>query len=375
MAFAAALLATPVLVASPAQAFSNQQWALTYLKADQVWQVTKGSNVTVAVIDTGVASVSDLNGQVLSGADFSAGTTSSGNGRTDTADDGHGTGMASVIAANGSQVEGLAPAAKILPVRVAVSNGAFLPDNIAAGIQYAVSRHVGVINLSIGNQQDLGTGVSAAIAQAVAANIVVVASTGNDSATTVSYPAAYPGVVAVGAIDQNGQLWSQSNTGAQVVLTAPGVGIYRDNNLGQQGTSSGTSEATAYVSATAALIRSAHPDWSAGQVIRDLISTADPASGQSAGQRSSQYGYGVVDPLKALQASAPSDTSNPLLSPAAGSSPSTGASSDASTTAAAPTSSSHTGPIIGGLVGVIVVVGVVLLIVSRSRRNRGGVPR
>ena len=372
----AVLLAVPVLSATPAQAYSSQQWALDYLKASQDWQVSKGANVTVAVVDTGVASITDLSGRVLPGADFSSGTTSGGNGQTDTSNDGHGTGMSSVIAANGTNVEGLAPAANVLPVRVATSTGGFLPANIAAAIRYAVSQHAGVINLSIGNQQDFGTDVSSAIASAVAANIVVVASTGNESASAVDYPAAYPGVVAVGAIDQGGQLWAQSNTGSQVTLTAPGVQIYRDNNFGQQGTSSGTSEATAYVSAAAALIRSAHPGWTAGQIIRDLIGTADPGSGQSAGQHSDQYGYGIVDPLKALQAAAPADTSNPLLASSAtsatpGSSSSVAASSSAAPTAAAP-ASSHTGLIIGVIVGVVVIVGLVLLIVALSRRGRGG---
>jgi len=375
-AITAALLAVPVVGAGPAQAYSSQQWALNYLKANQDWSVSKGSSVTVAVIDTGVASIPDLNGRVLSGADFSSGTTSGGNGRTDTANDGHGTGMASVIAANGTSVAGLAPASNILPVRVATGTGGFLPANIAAAIRYAVSQHAGVINLSLESQQDFGTDVSSAIAEAAAANIVVVASTGNDTASTVDYPAAYPGVVAVGAIDQSGQIWSQSNAGSQVALTAPGVQIYRDNNFGQQGMSSGTSEAAAYVSAAAALVRSAHPDWTAGQVIRDLIGTADPGAGQSAGQHNDQYGYGIVDPFKALQAAAPSDTTNPLLgssvtSATPGSSSTATAGSSTAPSAAAP-ASSHTGLIIGVIIGVVIIIGLILLVVALSRRGRGG---
>jgi hypothetical protein len=374
-----ALCIAPVVGASPAQAYSSQQWALNYLKATQDWQLSKGSNVTVAVLDSGVAPVPDLRNQVISGADFSNGTTSSGDGRTDTDNDGHGSGMASVIVGNATNVSGLAPSARILPVRVATGTGDFLPSNIAAGIRYATSQHVGVINLSIGNPQDLGPDVSSAIAQAVAANIVVVAASGNqdNGSTDVQYPAAYPGVVAVGASDQSGQVWSQSSYGPRLTLVAPGVQIYRDNNFGQQGTSSGTSEATAYVSATAALIRSKHTDWSAGQVIRDLISTADPGSGQTAGKHSDQYGYGIVDPLKALQASAPSDTSNPLLGSSTGTTPSAGASagSDSNSNSAAPTAapaSSNTGLIIAIIVGVVVIVALILLIVARSRRGRGG---
>jgi type VII secretion-associated serine protease mycosin len=361
-----------MVMPASAQAYSSQQWALDYLGANQAWQISKGSGATVAVLDSGVASIADLSGQVISGADYSSGTTSSGSGETDTDEGGHGTGMAVLIAGNGTNVEGLAPSAKILPVRVdAGGAGTMFASNIAAGVEYATSQHASVINLSIGNSQDFGSDVSGAIARAVAANVIVVAAVGNEGATTVSYPAAYPGVVAVGAIDQNGQIWSQSNTGAQVTLAAPGVNIYRDNNFGQQGTESGTSEATAYVSATAALIRSAHPGWTAGQVIRDLISTATPASGQTAGQHSDQYGYGIISPLKALQASAPSDTSNPLLGSSTNAS--AGASSGASG-APASSSGSHAGLIIGIVVGVIVLLGVVLLIVLLARRGRGPKP-
>lgn len=373
-AIAAALLATSIIDASPAQAYPSQQWALDYLKANQDWSISKGSGVTVAVLDTGVASIPDLTGQVTSGADFSAGTTSTGTGRTDTDTDGHGTGMASVVAGNGI-VEGLAPRATVLPVRVdAAGAGTILVSNVAAGVRYAVSSHVGVINLSLGFAQDPGNDLRQAITQAIAANIVVVAGTGND-ATSVAYPAAYPGVVAVGAVDQNGQIWAQSNTGPQVTLAAPGVGIYRDNNFGQQGTSSGTSEATAYVSAAAALVRGAHPDWTAGQVIRALISTADPGAGQTAGRHSDQYGYGILDPLKALRAASPADTTNPLLS-AASSGPAAGATADGGETSAAASagSSGRAGVIIAGVVALLVILGVVLLIVLLSRRGRGPKP-
>ena len=389
-AIVAALCAIPVVAAGSARAYSSQQWALDYLKATQDWQVSKGSNVTVAVLDSGVASIPDLSNQIVPGADFSGGTTSRGNGKTDTDDNGHGTGMASIIAGNGTNVAGLAPNAKILPVRIEASSasGLFAP-NIEAGIRYAISQHVGVINLSIGGQQNLGPSVSSAIAQAVAANIVVVAATGNqdNGSTDVQYPAAYPGVIAVGAVDQSGQIWSQSSFGPRTTLVAPGVSVYRDNNLNQQGTESGTSEATAYVSAAAALVRSAHPDWTAGQVIRDLIATAHPGAGQTAGQHSDQYGYGIIDPLKALQASAPTDTSNPLLgsapgtnttaTPATGStatSPAGSAATSTGTSAAAAAGSSHTGVIIGVVAGVVIIaiVVLVLLAVSRSRRGRGG---
>ena len=345
---------------------------MQYLKATQAWKITKGSGATVAVVDTGVASLPDTQGSLLPGADFSGGTTtSSGNGQTDL--DGHGTAMAVTIAGAGNVTTGLAPAAKILPVRITLGEGES-PDVLAAGIQYAISQHASVINLSQVVSSEDST-LTNAIQDALNSNVVVVAGTGNNGSSAVSYPAAYPGVVAVGAIDQSGSLWSDSDTGPQVTLTAPGVNIPQEDETGAAVTGTGTSASTAYVSATIALIRSAHPSWTVGQVIRDLIATADPATGQTAGQHSDQYGYGIVDPLKALQASAPNETSNPLLASAGSTASATatataGATGGAGSTSTASSSSSSTGLVIGIVVAVVVIILIIVLIVVLSRRNR-----
>lgn len=368
----AALVALPVFSASPALAYSSQEWQLNYLNATQAWSMSQGSGVTVAMLDTGCKGIPDLSGQLLSGADFSGGaTTSHGNGQDDESPDGHGTNMAVDVAGNGTNVEGLAPQAKILPVRVADGDGDYLPASLAAGIQYAISQHVQVINMALGAPTDWGSSVDIAIAQAEAANIVVVASSGNESSTSVDFPGATPGVVAVGATDQNGALWPQSNTGAQVALAAPGVDIYADDNNNQQGTSSGTSNSAAFVSAAAALVRSAHPSWTAGQVIRDLISTASPGSGQTAGQHNNQFGYGIVNPVKALQASAPSETSNPLLGASSPASPNAAGASN-SPAATASGSKSSSGLIIVIVIVALVVLGVGTLIVVLAKRRGGG---
>ena len=373
-ALAAALLGLPLVSATPAHADASSQWPLQYLKATQVWNITKGSGSTVAVLDTGVASLPDTQGSLLSGADFSAGTTSTGNGQTDL--DGHGTEIAVTIAGAGNVATGLAPNSKILPVRI--TTGATMgPDDMAAGIQYAISQHVSVINISQMVFSEDST-LANAIQSALNDNIIVVASTGNDGGTSVSYPAAYPGVVAVGAIDQSGSLWSDSDTGPQVTLTAPGVSIPQEDETGSAVSGTGTSASTAYVSATVALIRAAHPSWTAGQVIRDLIATADPASGQSAGQHSDQYGYGIVDPLKALQASAPTETTNPLLTSFSGS---TAASTTASGGTADPgvnaaSHRSHTGLItttgVIAAIAIIALIIVLIVVLSRRDRNRSG---
>ena len=368
-AIAAALFGLPLASAEPAQADASSQWPLQYLKASQTWNISKGSGATVAVLDTGVAAIPDTQSSLLSGADFSEGATSSGNGQTDI--EGHGTEMAVTIAGAGHVTSGLAPEVKILPVRITV--GATMgPDAMAAGIQYAISQHVSVINLSQVVSSEDST-LASAIQDALNSNIVVVAGTGNTGASTVAYPAAYQGVVAVGAIDQSGTLWSNSGTGSQVSLTAPGVSIPQEDENGSAVNGTGTSASTAYVSATVALVRAEHPSWTVGQVIRDLIATADPGSGQAAGQHSDQYGYGIVDPLKALQASAPSETSNPLLG-AAGSSASASAGAATATatggSGAASSSKSSSGLVIGIVVAVVVVLLIIVLIVVLSRRNR-----
>lgn len=374
-AIAAALLGLPLVSAVPAHASASNQWPLQYFKATQAWNLTKGAGSIVAVLDTGVSPVPDTKPNLLGGANFGAGTTSSGNGQTDL--DGHGTAMASIVAGTGkSETEGLAPATKILPVIINDTGLGNQPDQMAAAIEYAISQHVTAINLSQSVGQD--SAVATAVQDALKANIVVVAASGDESKPDVDYPAAYPGVVAVGAIDQNGAVWPKSNTGQQVTLAAPGVSVPTEDLSGAAATTDGTSAATAYVSATVALVRAEHPSWTAGQVIRDLIATADPGAGQSAGQHSDQYGYGIVDPLKALQASAPTDTSNPLLSSGASTSASAAASATAgggATTGVgtqATASKSSTGLIIGIVVAVVVVILIIVLIVALSRRNRNG---
>jgi hypothetical protein len=366
----AALVALPVFSASPALAYASQEWQLDYLKATQAWTMSQGSGVTVAVIDSGCQPIPDLSGQLVSGADFSTSSSSTGNGETDQSPDGHGTNMAVDIAGNGTNVTGLAPQAKILPIRVTDATG-FTTAEMVAAIQFAVSNHAGVINISLGGSGSDPT-IQQALDQAMSANVVVVAASGNESSSSVDFPGSTPGVVAVGATDQNGALWPQSNTGAQVALVAPGADIYADDNNNQQGTSSGTSNSAAFVSAAAALVRSEHPTWTAGQVIRDLISTADPGSGQTAGQHSNQFGYGIVDPVKALQASAPSETSNPLLGSSASAPASGAAGASNSPAATASGSKSGSGLIIIIVIIALVVLGVGTLIVILAKRRGGG---
>jgi type VII secretion-associated serine protease mycosin len=366
------LLGLPLGLATPARADTSSQWPLQYLKAEQIWNITKGSGTTVAVLDTGVASIPDTQSNLLSGADYTSGASSStGNGETDL--DGHGTSMAVLIAGKDDTLEGLAPGAEILPVRILTTTGGVGgADIVAAGVRFAISKHVSAINLSQ-YVTSPDANLAAAIQAAEAANIVVVAASGNRGASTINYPAAYPGVVAVGAVNQSGSLWSGSNAGPQLTLTAPGAGVPVEDDTGAVATVDGTSVATAYVAAAVALIRAAHPSWTAGQVIRDLISTTDPASGQPAGQHSDEYGYGIVDPLKALQAPAPTETSNPLLAATGGSTTSATPTATGATVgprANGSSSTSHFGLVIALVLGAVAVIFIIIFIIVLSRKNK-----
>lgn len=270
---------------------TDGQWYVSALRLKQAHAVTRGAGVTVAVVDTGVdASHPDLSGSVLPGADFSTSfTTSSGDGRKDT--DGHGTGMASLIAGHG-RITGVAPQAKIVPVR---DDGA--GSHMAAAVQWAVDHGVDVISISrVETTEDAR--LRQAVAKAVAAGIVVVAGAGNQpKSTTVGYPARFPGVVAVCATTRSGGHAAISVIGPELVLCAPGENVSGADRDDGYAIGDGTSNATALVAGAAALIRAKYPAMSATEVIQRLTSTADDKGTPG---RDEEFGFGIVNPLAAL---------------------------------------------------------------------------
>jgi membrane-anchored mycosin MYCP len=293
--------------ATPGQRIGAVPWAQQRFAPDRLAPLADGSGVTVAVIDSGVdAGHAQLSGQVVKGADF---LDRGGTGRVDCV--GHGTEVASIIAARKVDkvgFRGLAPRAKILPVRI--SEKQELVDGTAPGetvsvadfarsIDWAVDHGADVINMSVVLYQD-NAAVRAAVARAVKANVVVVAAAGNqnDKGNPRPYPAAYDGVLGVGAIVPDGTRLPQSQVGGYVDVMAPGGNVTAAaTGGGQVGELSGTSFAAPFVSATAALLHEYYPTLSAQGIIRRIKATADPAPG---GKDSTAYGAGVLNPYRAV---------------------------------------------------------------------------
>jgi type VII secretion-associated serine protease mycosin len=325
-AIVAALLCTVSLAVLPASAASadsiriDQQWILNMMNVPAAWQMTQGRGVTVAVIDSGVkGSVSDLAGSVKNGPDYTGIDTPPSNPNWGV----HGTWMASLIAGHGhgpgseDGVIGVAPASKILSVRVipdradphysryAHEQEPNIQDSLARGIEYAVRDGAEVISMSIGYSAPNGA-VKQALQEAFSRGVVVVASAGNSGAPNgtsdageapVSFPADYPGVISVGAVNQDEAVAGFSSDNLSVRVAAPGVSVPAEGRDGQYWWVSGTSPACALVAGVAALIKSRYPDLAPNLVASALTSTT---TNRPTGGYDSQVGFGIVDAAAAL---------------------------------------------------------------------------
>jgi subtilisin family serine protease len=209
---------------------------------------TKGAGITVAVLDTGCASHIDLNANLLPGINCS-----DAHDVTDKA--GHGTHVAGVIAAleNGVGVIGVAPEAKILPIKVLDDSGRSGFTQIEKGIRAAIAAKVDIINMSLGAPNTAPDSFYAAIKDAHNAGIIMVAAAGNDSGA-VNWPARYEEVIAVSAIDNQGNLANFSSHGDQIDFGAPGVNIYSTYLNNQYAVLNGTSQAAPFISGVCALL-------------------------------------------------------------------------------------------------------------------------
>ncbi|MFC8847694.1 MULTISPECIES: type VII secretion-associated serine protease mycosin [unclassified Micromonospora] len=290
---------------APARPVAATPWPQQRYAPQRLAALASGAGVTVGVIDSGVdRRHPQLVGRVSAGTDF---LDPGGDGSSDCA--GHGTGVASIIAAEprpGVAFQGLAPGARILPVRVSEqqvvegreSGRTVSAVDFARAIRWAVDHEADVLNLSVVLYTD-NPAVRSAVGYAVERDVVVVAAAGNlhDSGDPRPYPAAYDGVLGVGAIGSDGRRADFSQTGPYVDLVAPGGEVLMATPGQGHRQAEGTSYAAPFVAATAALVRQYRPELTAAQVTRQILATVDPAPGNGSG---GGYGAGVLNPYRAV---------------------------------------------------------------------------
>ena len=292
---------------------AERPWAQQALRFSAVWNRTRGAGVTVAIVDSGVDANPQFGDRVIPGPDLVAGTKRGIPPGADCV--GHGTAVASIIAAApvpGVSFTGVAPAARILSVKISGTD-TFPTSVTPRGIMDAVQFGADVINLSLATPDDV-QGLRNAVEYALHHDVVVVAAAGNDiqqggtgandandgnDGTGPFYPAAYPGVLAVGAVGPGGVLAGFSDRYTPVGVTAPGVNVTSAYPgtfpAAYDAAQNGTSFAAAFVSGVVALVRSAHPGLNAAQVVARIEATAH-------GGTRPGTGHGLVDPVRAVTA-------------------------------------------------------------------------
>lgn len=348
-----------------AETIRKQEWFITKLSIDQSHAVSRGNGVTVAVIDSGVDSTApSLSGKVIPGMSFGAAT--SADARSGISD-GHGTGMAGIIAGRPTESDGylgVAPDAMILPI--ALGDSVYAQD-VAGAIRYASDAGAQVINIS----QSLSSSplITTAIRYATQKDTVIIAAAGNRNKgdTAVGSPANIPGVVAVGATDDKARAWQYTVSGPEVSLSAPGTGILvpdiESESPSRFSMATGTSTSTAIVSGVAALVRAKFPDMDAPNIINRLIRTAKD---QGPTGRDNAFGYGTVNTRRALTQDVPTVTTNPLGEP-----------TPAPTAAGLENrpKSDPTPIVVAGIATTIVLIGVLIIVLMTRGRKKQQIDR
>ncbi|MFB4308696.1 type VII secretion-associated serine protease mycosin [Actinomadura sp. GTD37] len=358
---------------------SDQWWFQAWSIQKEVWPVTKGKGVTVAVIDTGVnAQLPDMTSVVLPGTDL---TGKGGDGRrdNDSYNHGHGTGMASLIASQGTKTGfmGIAPEAKILPIAAPSVSG----PTTAKAVRFAVDHGAKVVNISESSESadiypnQCPPELLDAVKYAAAKDVVLVASAGNsgDIGNKPNYPASCPGVLAVGAFGHDGQPWKSTQRQPYVTVAAPGADV---GYLGKEGhaynSGQGTSQASALASGAIALVRSRYPEMSARQIVQRVTATAKDFGPKG---KDELLGYGVISIPRALKQDVPATAPNPVYErlDKVGGGAKTGAGATKPAAAEEDDSGGFPVLIVGGVVVVLIVVGVGGFLLMRGRK-KGAAP-
>lgn len=319
-AAASALVAVGVGFAPGAAAADvrSEQWYLAPMQAEKMWKVSTGEGIKVAVIDSGVnPNTPSLKGQVL--ADGVPKKVAYG-----ATDDyvGHGTSMAELIAGTGADggIQGLAPGAKIVPYRLALEGLDDAKEKERAptaleAIKAAADSDARIISMSfsVAHKPEL----EAAVKYAASKGKMLIAAVGNDGFDDgyIGFPAAYSYVVGVSSVDEKSRISDFASHGQYVDLVAPGEhipGYCKPKFDTYCRDLAGTSSATAITSGAAALIWSAHPDWTANQVTRALIDTAGRTWPKD--DPTKNAGYGTIRPRSVL-ANANYDAGDPYSDP------------------------------------------------------------
>ncbi|MCT4354063.1 S8 family serine peptidase [Streptomyces sp. Je 1-79] len=392
----------PTAVAADAR---SKQWYLDAMKAEEAWKTSTGAGIKVAVIDSGVnPSTASLKGKVLKGLDVAE-------AKGDETDDyrGHGTTMAELIVGSGAGggLKGLAPDAKVIPYRVSdtelQNNQRVNAFDMEEAIRAAADSDAQIINISFASEY-YSSDVRKAVKYAQQKGKLLFAGAGNsgDKDNKPQYPASYPEAIAVAATTKDGEWAKYSQHGDYVDLAAPGSEIpgWCDEKFKSYCATEGTSNATAIASASAALIWSAHPDWTGNQVLRVMLDSAARGDDWEPGTLSRYLGHGVVRPNAHLTRGVgkPGDPGiSPLTNEKVGGEPGSSGSSPSGDASAAPSVSasasgspqapetdpsadavvagsskstddgSPLGLIIGGAAAVVVVAGVAFVLVRRRR--------
>ena len=276
--------------------FRFAQWGLDAVHAEAAWPVTQGDGVVVAIVDSGIdGSHPDLAPALVPGM-----STVDGPADQDTL--GHGTHVAGIVAAVGGNdlgTAGVAPRARLMPVRV-LADGAALSSNVAKGVIWAADHGADVISISLAGPSPSAV-LNAALDYAIAQGSIVVVAAGNagDKGNPAMWPASHDPVIAVGAIDEHHRVTAFSSSGPYVDVAAPGRRIYSTRPDGRWGNASGTSSATPHVSGAAALLLGVDPTLTQDAIAELLAATAVDIETRGRDDRS---GAGVIDVAAALDA-------------------------------------------------------------------------